>query len=272
MVVVVTVLGFILAGGEIFSNPTLFFATLLGTIMTGAGSAALNQFLEIDSDSLMKRTMNRPLPKKEISPESALVLGLVLILGGVFLLVTKVNLLTGFLALLTAFLYVLVYTPLKRVTWLNTMIGAIPGALPPVGGWVAVTGTMDIGAWLLFLILFIWQQPHFFAIAWMYREDYARGGYKMLPVVDPSGCSTFRQIVWFSHLLIAVSILPVWYGLVGVVYLATAIMIGVYFLTPGLALAKSKSHNDARRVLKASLIYLPALLIAVIIDSGYRLL
>ncbi len=269
MVVIVTILGFILAGGNIISQFWLFIATILGTALTGIGSTTLNQFLEIESDALMHRTKHRPLPTKKISPESALFFGMITILLGVGLLVTEVNLLTGFLALLTAFLYVLVYTPLKKVTWLNTLIGAIPGALPPMGGWTAVTGGLEPGAWILFLILFVWQQPHFFAIAWMYRDDYARGGYKMLPVLEPSGTSTFSQIVWFSHLLIAVSILPVWYGLVGVPYLIGAITAGIYFLASGIVLSHSRSNQDAKKVLKASLAYLPAIFLSVLIDLQF---
>jgi len=266
MVIVVTALGFLLAGGSILAAPLLFAATILGTAMTGAGSCALNQYIEREEDSLMMRTANRPLPTKFLASENALYVGIFLILLGVTILVSQVNLLTGFLALLTAFLYVLVYTPLKKVTWLNTLVGAIPGALPPVGGWAAVTGSVDPGALLLFLILFVWQIPHFYSIAWMYRDDYKRGGFQMLPVIDPTGRRTFGQIVVHCHLLIIVSLFPAWYGLTGMCYVLGVAAAGAYFLTTGLKLSHTAAYADAKAVLIASLFYLPTLLIMAVLD------
>jgi heme o synthase len=245
----------------------LFFFALLGTGLSCAGAGVLNNYLERDVDKLMKRTCRRPIPSGEVAPADALIFGVLLVLVGTALLVMKVNLLSGFLALLTAFLYVLVYTPLKRITWLNTFVGAIPGALPPMGGWAAATGEISLGAWVLFFILFLWQHPHFYAIAWMYKEDYSRGGFKMLPVVDPSGVSTFRQIIIYSILLMAFSALPTVIGMAGFYYLTLAVITGVFMLMVGVSLFKSQSVQDARRLLRASIVYLPVVLLLVIIDS-----
>jgi protoheme IX farnesyltransferase len=187
MVLVTTLMGYLLAGGT--PDATLYL-TMIGTLFTCAGAAALNCYLERNYDRNMQRTCGRPLPQGLIAPEHALSYGLILVIGGVTLLAYSVNLLCAFLALLTAFLYVMVYTPLKRITWLNTLIGAIPGALPPVGGWVGATGELSAGAWILFAIMFLWQHPHFFAIAWLYREDYAQGGFKMLPSLEVDGSRT----------------------------------------------------------------------------------
>ncbi len=265
MVIVVTALGYLLAGGDPFLSPIHLIATVIGTVMTGAGASALNQYIERESDALMKRTAGRPLPTGVLNPDNALYFGLALVLSGVGLLVFQVNLLTGFLALLTAFLYVLVYTPLKKVTWLNTLVGAVPGAIPPVGGWTAVTGNIDSGAILLFVILFVWQIPHFYAIAWMYKDDYARGGYKMLPVVDTSGKRTFEQIVQHCHLLILVSFFPAWLGLTGFSYMIGVVIAGGYFLIRSLEFTGQPSYARARAVVVASLIYLPTLLFTALI-------
>src|SRR5262245_49094171 len=207
MVLVTAALGFFLAGGGLRHLLT-FLYTLLGVGGATCGSAILNNYLERDSDAKMARTRGRALPAGIIEPHVALAAGLSLVLFGVLLLVCAVNLLTAFLVLLAAFLYVLVYTPLKRLTWLNTSFGAIPGAIPPMAGWAAVTGTIDMGAWVLFLILFAWQHPHFFAIAWLFRDDYRSGGLKMLPVVEPGGHRMFRQPIIFSILLLCFSLLP----------------------------------------------------------------
>jgi protoheme IX farnesyltransferase len=203
-----------------------------------------------------------------VTPSEALSFGLILVLLGVSLLAWQVNLLTGFLSLLTVFLYVLVYTPLKRVTWWNTVIGAIPGALPPMGGWAAATGSLDLGAWVLFLILFVWQHPHFYAIAWMYREDYKRGGFKMLPVVEPDGRSTFRQVIWFSVVLVPVSLLPGFLGMAGAVYTWGMAVLSLGMLWYGVVLARTHSVQDARVLLKVSVIYLPLFFILILGDSS----
>lgn len=268
MVLVTTVLGFFLGGRGISSYP-LLFATLFGTALSCGGAGVLNQYLERDADLLMKRTKRRPIPSGQVSPANALVFGIILVLSGTVFLVAQVNLLTGFLALLTAFLYVLVYTPLKRTTWLNTVIGAIPGALPPLGGWSAATGGIELGGWILFLILFLWQHPHFYAIAWMYREDYERGGFKMLPVVEPDGRSTFRQIVLFSLLLLPVSVTPSLIGMSGTVYFVGSLIAGIALLRVGLSLSKSHSVGDARKLLRASIVYLPFLLALIVFDVKF---
>ena len=268
MVVLTTALGYFL-GGRGIPSCSLLNITLLGTALSCAGAAVLNNFVERDSDSKMNRTKNRPLPLKLLNPGDALVFGILLVLGGTALLVWKINLLTGFLSLLTAFLYVLVYTPLKKITWLNTFIGAIPGALPPMGGWAAATGSVDLGAWILFFILFIWQHPHFYAIAWMCREDYARGGYKMLPVVEPDGASTFRQVLIYSVILLPVSVIPTFMGLAGDYYLFGVLAFGLGMLFYGVKLAQSKGIDDARMLLRASIIYFPVLLVLIVADSPF---
>jgi protoheme IX farnesyltransferase len=268
MVLVMSASGFFL-GAKGLQPLYSFFILLVGTAMSSAGAAVLNNYLERDCDGLMNRTKKRALPCGAISPAEALSFGLILVLLGVSLLTWQVNLLTGFLSLLTVFLYVLVYTPLKRVTWLNTIIGAVPGALPPVGGWAAATGHLELGAWVLFLILFIWQHPHFYAIAWMYRDDYSRGGFKMLPVVDPDGASTFRQVIIFSVLLIPASLLPLYAGMAGALYGWGIFALGLVMLGIGINLARTRSVQDARLLLKASVIYLPLFFILIMGDRGF---
>jgi protoheme IX farnesyltransferase len=269
MVVITAALGFFLASGGVLSPVSVFAIMLLGTWLSCSGASVLNQYLERDVDARMRRTCLRPLPRGQISPLAALSFGIFLTLAGTSLLVVGVNLLTGFLALLTSFLYVLVYTPLKRTTWLNTAIGAIPGALPPMGGWSAATGELGIGAWLLFCLLFLWQHPHFYAIAWMYREDYERGGLKMLPVVEPDGIRTFRQILGFSLLLLGVSVVPFAVGMSGSIYLVGAVILGAMMVWYGWVLSKSHSVSDARKVLRASIAYLPLLLILLVADLKF---
>ena len=268
LVLVTAALGFFM-GGQGIHAPWLFCSTLIGTALVSSGSAVLNQYLERDVDRLMERTRNRPLPTGRVKPGVAMCLGFALVLGGVFFLLFTVGLLTAFLALLSAFLYVVVYTPMKRYNWLNTSLGAVPGALPPVGGWTAATGSIDPGAIVLFLILFAWQHPHFYAIAWMCRDDYRRGGLKMLPVVEPDGKSTCWQIVGFSVLLIIFSVLPTFMELTGSLYLVGAVVLGVLFLASGLELSLSRSIPSARRVLKASVLYLPLLLALSVVDAGF---
>lgn len=266
LVLVTTVLGYFLAGGSLYLSPTLL-ACLVGTALCCGGSGVLNQYLERDADQRMIRTRYRPIPAGIISPAHALSFGVLLVLSGTGLLLWQVNLLTAFLAILTAFLYVIVYTPLKRLTWLNTLIGAIPGALPPVGGWAAASGTLDLGAWVLFAILFIWQHPHFYAIAWMYKEDYSRGGFRMLSVVDPSGDSMFRQVLLFSVVLLPIAALPCYVGMAGTTYLLGSLLLGIFMLRASAIAARSRSVADARNLLKASVLYLPLLLLLIVVDA-----
>ncbi|MCS6772009.1 MAG: heme o synthase [Kiritimatiellae bacterium] len=271
MVLVTTASGFFLgADGRLTGEGTLaLLSALFGTGLAAAGAAALNNFLERDADARMERTRKRALPAGHIEPAHALAYGILLVLGGVAWLAGLVNLLSAFLVLLTAFLYVLVYTPLKRVTWLNTSIGAIPGALPPMVGWAAATDGLHAGAWILFVILYLWQHPHFYAISWMYREDYRAAGFKMLANLDPSGCRLFRHAIFFSLVLIPASIALSAIGLTGSVYLAGSVFLGAALLAAGLHLAQHKRHADARRVLLASVAYLPLLFGLMVLDVAF---
>ncbi len=269
LVLVTTVLGFYFAQRS-FKNMDILAWTLIGTALSCAGAAVLNQYLERDSDALMNRTKNRPLPRGVIAPHEALGFGIILILSGVAFLCWKVNLLTAFLSLLTCFLYVLVYTPMKKMTWINTTIGAIPGAIPPLGGWAAATNSLDLGGWALFLILFAWQHPHFYAIAWMCKEDYKKAGYKMLSVVYPDGRMTFSQIMAFTFALIGFSVLPAMIGLSGKLYFWGALAIGAIPLYYGWLFCQEQSNLNARKVLLASVVYLPLLLGVILIDSCLR--
>ena len=234
--------------------------------MTASGSGALNHYLERDSDKYMERTKNRPLPAGLISPLHVIIFGVFMVLGGSFFLVLKTNLLTGFLSLLTAFLYVAIYTPLKKITWLNTSVGSIPGALPIVGGWTAATGEIGSMAWILFGIMYFWQHPHFYAIAWICKEDYASANFKMLPVIDSDGSRTIRQIFWHLLLMIPISLLPIIEGSLGYFYLIGVTIISCGFFFSAIPLAKDKSTKSALLLLKASVLYLPILLIIIIID------
>ncbi|MDP2654197.1 MAG: heme o synthase [Candidatus Omnitrophota bacterium] len=265
LVLVTTTLGYFLGGGGV-SNVWHMMILLAGVTLVCAGSAALNHYLERDADALMERTQNRPIPQGRIAPQNAMLFGILLILTGVIVLTLSINLLTAFLALLTAFLYVLVYTPMKRISWLNTTVGAIPGALPPMGGWAAATGDLSAGAWALFAIMFVWQHPHFYSIAWMCRDDYRQAGFKMLPVVHPDGASTFAQINVFAAVLIPISFLPVWLGISGGIYWAGAFGMGTFMLLKGFRLSYTKSIPDARELLKASVIYIQLILILIVVD------
>lgn len=267
LVLVATMLGYYLGSMGDGSWMTLII-TLIGTSLTAGGSGALNHYLERDWDKLMERTKNRPLPSGLIAPQDALYFGIILVLLGSVLLVWQVNTITGFLSLLTAFLYVLVYTPLKRITWLNTSIGAVPGALPIIGGWTAGTGEVGAGAWILFAIMYLWQHPHFYAIAWMCKDDYARAGFQMLPVIEPTGNKTIRQIFWHLSLMIPIALLPYMYGMLGQVYAVGAFILSVGFFLSAFPLSRNRSKKGALLLLKTSVFYLPALLILIVIDMN----
>jgi|TARA_B100001093_G_scaffold428570_1_gene423439 protoheme IX farnesyltransferase len=267
LVLVSTFLGYYLAGPGIESWSHLLL-TLIGTSMTASGSGALNHYLERETDKQMIRTKNRPLPAGLINPAEVLSFGVLMVLIGTTLLVSQINALTGFIALLTSFLYIMVYTPLKKITWLNTSIGSIPGALPIIGGWTASSETIGTMAWILFAMMYLWQHPHFYAIAWMCREDYAEAKLKMLPVVDSSGSSTLRQIFWHLLLMVPISIIPVIQGYLGNIYLVGVVIITCTFFVSALPLARDMSHKNALLLLKASVIYLPMLLFVIIIDLG----
>lgn len=243
-------------------------ALLLGVGLASGGAAALNQVYEREADGRMRRTASRPVPAGRITPRAALAAGCLLSAAGVAWLTIAVNPLTGFLGLLTVVLYIAVYTPLKPRTPLNTLVGAIPGAIPPVLGWTAATGSVGLGGWALFSILFLWQLPHFLAIAWMFREDYARGGFPMLPVVDPGGASTGRQAALYNLALIPVSLTPTLLGLAGGIYFFGALLLGVLFLACGVAMALDRGRRSARRLLLASVTYLPILLVLLVFDRA----
>jgi protoheme IX farnesyltransferase len=261
MVLLTTALGLFLGGK--FSGP-VWLATLAGVGLATGGAAALNNYLDRDVDAKMTRTCRRALPAGAVAPAHALAFGVVLVLVGVLTLVWAVNLLTGFLVLLAAFLYVLVYTPMKRVSWFNTSVGAIPGAIPPLAGWAAASGQLAPGAWVLFAILFVWQHPHFFSIAWMFRDDYRNAGLKMLSVVNPAG--TFRQTMLFSVALVGVAALPAGLGMAGRAYLAGSVVLSAAMLAVGIGFCRSRSFADARRLLRASVLYLPLLVALMIVD------
>jgi protoheme IX farnesyltransferase len=266
MVLLTTAFGFV-AASDSSINYLHLVLTLVGTALSGGGAAAINHYLERDLDALMRRTADRPLPMGVLQPSDALYFGLLLVLLGVAILAFFVNILTAFLALLTAFLYTLVYTPLKRRTWLNTAIGAIPGALPPMGGWAGASDNLELGAWILFAILFLWQHPHFYSLAWLYREDYARADLKMLPVIDVTGLRTFRQIIFFSLLLLVASLLPYYYGFSGLLYFTGAMALGLWITYLGIKLIQQKTAPAARKLFAASLVYLPGLFVFVLADQ-----
>jgi protoheme IX farnesyltransferase len=259
------------AVGFAFGSPgalhfSLLVHALLGTALMASGTAALNQWYEADSDAKMRRTNKRPIPAGRIEPVYALAFGAWLSMTGFGELWFQTNPLAAVLGLFTLATYIGVYTPLKRRSAVCTTVGALPGAMPPLIGYAAANGRLDAEALALFLILFVWQFPHFYAIAWMYREDYARGGIRMLPVIEPDGESTARRIVACSLLLIPISLVPHLLGMTGSLYVAAAIVAGLILLYFGVRLGRERSLAGARHVLLASVLYLPALLAAMVLD------
>jgi protoheme IX farnesyltransferase len=264
--------GVLLAGGRDFSFLVLMH-TVLGTALVAAGASALNQWLERDSDALMRRTEKRPLPSGRLQALEVFVFGTLLgLIGVLYLALTLSRITAALIAAVTFILYVAVYTPLKRRTPLNTLVGAVPGALPPIIGWCAAGGAFTREAGILFLILFLWQVPHFLAIAWIYRDEYARAGLRMLPVVDRDGRRTAQNMILYCLALLAVSLQPVLFGSAGVLYLAGAILLGLTFLATALGFQRWRSLCQARRVLRASLVYLPGLLALLLLDRALPLL
>lgn len=266
LVVLTTLVGFYLGWRGPMDYPLLFHV-LFGTGLLASGAAALNQFLERDLDGKMQRTEHRPLPAGRLRPETALLFGGVCSVLGLGHLALLVNWWTSFLGALTLVSYLFVYTPLKRVTTLNTVIGGVPGALPPLMGWVAARGEIPVEGWALFAIQFFWQVPHFLAIAWLYREDYARAGFVMLPVVDAGGAATGRQAVSYALGLLPVSLCPAWLGVVGPLYAAGALVLGAAFLVCAIRFARQLSRSSARQLFFASILYLPVLLGLMVIDK-----
>lgn len=232
---------------------------LVGIGLLSSGIGTLNQFIERDLDGLMRRTADRPLPSGRLVPLEALWFGVLLTAGAEVYLAALVNTLTAVLGLSVIAGYLFVYTPLKTRTSLSTALGAFPGAMPPLMGWTAARGEIDMAAMVLFAILFLWQFPHFLAIAWMYREDYGRAGIRMLPVVEPDGRLTGQQIILYALMLLPVSLLPTVLGISGRLYLVAAFVLGVLFLASSIRAALSKSNQHARQLLLASVLYLPLL-------------
>jgi heme o synthase len=241
--------------------------TVFGTMLIAAGTAALNHYVERDSDRLMRRTASRPLPSGVLKPRQALVYGVALSIAGALYLFFTAGALAAGLGVATCLAYLLAYTPLKKRTVWATFIGAFPGAIPPVIGWVAASGRLDLGAWLLFAILFCWQFPHFHAIAWMYREDYARAGILMLPVVDREGLRTFRQILVTAVVLVGVSLLPAIAGLAGKLYFFGALALSVGLLEVCVWAASAKTNLRARWLMHATVLHIPLLLALMMYDK-----
>ena len=259
MVLITTFVGYYLGSRNALEALPLLH-TLIGTALAAGGTMALNQFMERARDSQMVRTRHRPLPEGRLLPVEALVFGSALTVVGLAYLLWTVGPLAAGLTTTISATYLLLYTPLKTVTSLCSLVGAVPGALPPVMGWAAARGSLEAGAWILFLILFFWQLPHFLALAWMYREDYARAGFPMLPVEEPTGASTGRQVVLQTLALLVVSLLPLAFEMAGEGYLVAALVLGAGFLGFGVAFAAERSRDRASRLFLASIAYLPLLL------------
>jgi len=244
--------------------------TLLGTGLLASGTSALNQWWEREADARMRRTQDRPIPSGRLAPGQALLFGVLLAVGGFAELVVNVNPLSGLLGAFTLLSYLFLYTPLKQRSPHATTIGAVPGAMPPLIGFAAAAGTLTIEAWILFAILFLWQFPHFHAISWMYRDDYGRAGIRVLPVVEPDGRSTARQILLTSLVLIPVSLAPSWFAMSGPWYAAGALVMGLLFLAAGVRVAREKTLSRARGVLLTSVVYLPVLYALMVVDRTAR--
>lgn len=256
LILLTALLGYVLAGG-VFGIAAV--GLLAGTALVSSGSSGLNQILERQSDARMRRTENRPLPAGRLRPADAILWSVLLSAGGLLILALAVNLLTAALAALTLVSYAFIYTPLKRISSLATVVGAIPGALPPLGGWAAATGNLTAPAFILFAIVFLWQMPHFLAIACLYRDDYRRGGMPMLPVVDEGGRFTALQVLVYGAALLPVSLLPAALGMAGGLYLAGAFLLGLGLNVAGLRFARCRNQTTARGLLLASVVYLPLL-------------
>lgn len=267
LVLVTTVIGFHL-GNRSGADLALLFHTVVGTFLVASGAAAFNQILERDVDSRMRRTMLRPLPDGRLGTREATAFAATVSTAGVLQLWLGANALAALVAVATIASYALVYTPLKRVTSFATVIGAVPGALPPVIGWAAARGELSLEAWVLFAIVFVWQMPHVLAVSWLYREDYARGGIRVLPVEEPDGRSTGLQVVNYAAALLPVSLLPTVVGLAGRVYLAGAIILGIVGIVLAVRFARQRTPERARHLFYASLVYLPVLWVLMLANRG----
>jgi heme o synthase len=265
MLVLTSAAGFYIGTKGSF-DVALFVNSMIGILLLAFGVATLNQYIERDTDALMDRTAKRPIPTSRISANEALVFGILQCAVSEIYLYFLVNPLTAVLGLTVIVGYVFLYTPLKTRTSASTAIGAIPGAMPPLMGWTAAANEVTIGAWALFALLFLWQFPHFLAIAWMYKEQYAKAGIKMLPVVEPDGRITARQIVLFAIMMVPVSLAPFFLGFAGLIYLIGATILGVWFLFESVKTARAKTVEKARRLLMVSVLYLPLIFGLLVID------
>ena len=267
LVLLTTAVGFYL-GAEGPINWSALLQTVLGTAAAAAGAAALNQWWEHKLDALMQRTRLRPVPSGRMRPIEALVIGAILSIFGVTYLAFVCNALSAALAAITIIIYIFAYTPLKLVSTFNTALGAVPGALPPMIGWAAARGTLDAGSWMLFAILFFWQLPHFFAIAWMYRDDYARAGFQMISNDDQTGERSASQSVFFCMILFVIAALPAFIRMATVFYLLTELILGAVFIAVAMRFLKTRTRSDARRLFITSIIYLPLLLGALVLSKA----
>ncbi|MES1180900.1 MAG: heme o synthase [Verrucomicrobiota bacterium] len=266
LVLLTTLVGFYL-GWRGAMDFALMFNALAATALVAAGASALNQLLEREYDAKMRRTQDRPLPSGRLQPTTVMIFGGICSVAGLVYLALAVNLLTSVLGAVTLVSYLFIYTPLKRVTWLNTAIGAVPGALPPLMGWTAARGELSGEGWALFAILFFWQLPHFFAIAWLYKDEYAKAGFQMLPAVDPDGTRTGQQAVSNTLGLLLVSLCPFAFKMAGMVYLIGTFVLGVGFFWCAIRFARQLTPARARQLFFASIIYLPLLLVLMVCDK-----
>jgi protoheme IX farnesyltransferase len=267
LVLLTTAVGFYLCA-ESPVNYEALLHTVFGTALAAAGAAALNQWWEHKLDERMVRTRSRPVPAGRMRPREALVIGVALSIFGAIYLAIVCNALSAALAAITIIVYIFGYTPLKLVSTFNTALGAIPGAIPPMIGWAAAHGTLNAGAWMLFAILFFWQLPHFFAIAWMYRDDYVRAGFQMISSDDQSGERSASQSVFFCMILFVVAGLPAFLGIATVFYLLAELILGIVFIAVAMRFLKTKAPGDARRLFLTSIIYLPLLLGALVLSKA----
>jgi protoheme IX farnesyltransferase len=266
LVLLTTAVGFYLGSAPGLNLP-LMIHTLAGTALLAGGAAALNQLLERDFDARMRRTKDRPLPSGRLQPETVLLFGGACGVGGLVYLALAVNLLTSVIGAVTLVSYLFIYTPLKRITWLNTIVGAVPGGLPPLMGWTAACGELAVEGWALFAILAFWQIPHFMAIAWLYRDEYSKAGFVMLPAVDPEGTRTGSQAISHAAALMAVSVLPFMLGVAGLFYLVSTLALGGVFLACAVIFRRELSGLSARRLFLASIVYLPLNLTVLVLDK-----
>jgi protoheme IX farnesyltransferase len=266
LVVLTTLVGFYL-GSPNSVNYLLMIHAVLGTALVASGAAALNQLLEREHDAKMRRTKNRPLPSGRLQPTTVMVFGGVCACAGLLDLALAVNLTTSVIGAISLLSYLFIYTPLKRLTWLNTAVGAVPGALPPLMGWTAARGELSREGWALFAILAFWQLPHFLAIAWMYREEYEKAGFKMLPAIDPQGHRTGRQAVSHTLGLLPVSLCPFLFHVTGVIYFVGALILGLTFLWFAVQFARHMTIPRARQLFFVSILYLPLLLVMMVLDK-----